>query len=79
MKRGFHRSVERHIGCFEQANNGGTVFLDEIADMPIGTQAKLLRVLEERNVRRLGGKTDLPVDVRMVAATNRAPDRCHHG
>jgi transcriptional regulator with PAS, ATPase and Fis domain len=50
------------------------VFLDEIGDMPIGTQAKLLRVLEERKVRRLGGKSDLPVDVRVVAATNKVPE-----
>jgi DNA-binding NtrC family response regulator len=69
----FTGALERHIGCFEQANNG-TVFLDEIGDMPIGTQAKLLRVLEERKVRRLGGKSDLPVDVRVVAATNKVPE-----
>ena len=72
-KGSFTGALERHIGCFEQANNG-TVFLDEIGDMPIGTQAKLLRVLEERKVRRLGGKTDLPVDVRVVAATNKVPE-----
>jgi transcriptional regulator with PAS, ATPase and Fis domain len=48
--------------------------LDEIGDMPIGTQAKLLRVLEEAKVRRLGGKSDLSVQVRVVAATNRVPD-----
>ncbi len=66
-------ALVRHIGCFEQANNG-TVFLDEIGDMPIGTQAKLLRVLEERKVRRLGGKNDLPVEVRVVAATNKVPE-----
>ena len=72
-KGSFTGALERHIGCFEQANNG-TVFLDEIGDMPIGTQAKLLRVLEERKVRRLGGKIDLPVDVRVIAATNKAPD-----
>jgi DNA-binding NtrC family response regulator len=72
-KGSFTGALERHIGCFEQANNG-TVFLDEIGDMPIGTQAKLLRVLEERKVRRLGGKTDMPVDVRVVAATNKVPE-----
>jgi DNA-binding NtrC family response regulator len=72
-KGSFTGALERHIGCFEQANNG-TVFLDEIGDMPIGTQAKLLRVLEERKVRRLGGKSDLPVDVRVVAATNKVPE-----
>src|SRR5580658_7195734 len=72
-KGSFTGALERHIGCFEQANTG-TVFLDEIGDMPIGTQAKLLRVLEERKVRRLGGKVDLPVDVRVVAVTNKVPD-----
>jgi len=72
-KGSFTGALERHIGCFEQANNG-TVFLDEIGEMPINTQAKLLRVLEERRVRRLGGKTDLPVEVRVVAATNKIPE-----
>jgi DNA-binding NtrC family response regulator len=72
-KGSFTGAFERHIGCFEQANNG-TVFLDEIGDMPIGTQAKLLRVLEDRKVRRLGGKNDLPVEVRVVAATNKIPE-----
>jgi DNA-binding NtrC family response regulator len=73
-KGAFTGAVERHAGCFEQAH-AGTVFLDEIGDMPIGTQAKLLRVLEEGTVRRLGGKTELSVDVRIIAATNRAPDQ----
>ncbi len=73
-KGAFTGAVERHAGCFEQAHNG-TVFLDEIGDMPIGTQAKLLRVLEEGNVRRLGGKTELAVQVRVIAATNRAPEQ----
>ncbi len=73
-KGAFTGAVERHAGCFEQANNG-TVLLDEIGDMPIGTQAKLLRVLEDGKVRRLGGKMELPVQVRIVAATNRAPDQ----
>ncbi len=72
-KGAFTGALERHSGCFEQANNG-TVFLDEIGDMPFGTQAKLLRVLEERKVRRLGGKSDLPVEVRVVAATNKIPE-----
>jgi DNA-binding NtrC family response regulator len=72
-KGAFTGALERHAGCFEQANNG-TVFLDEIGDMPFGTQAKLLRVLEERKVRRLGGKMDLPVEVRVVAATNKIPE-----
>jgi DNA-binding NtrC family response regulator len=72
-KGAFTGALERHIGCFEQANNG-TVLLDEIGDMPIGTQSKLLRVLEDRKVRRLGGKVDLPVEVRVIAATNRNPE-----
>jgi len=73
-KGAFTGAVERHAGCFEQARNG-TILLDEIGDMPIGTQAKLLRVLEDGLVRRLGGKTDLPVNVRVIAATNRAPEQ----
>ena len=72
-KGAFTGALERHAGCFEQANNG-TVLLDEIAEMPIGTQAKLLRVLEDRKVRRLGGKVDLPIEVRVIAATNRPPE-----
>jgi len=73
-KGAFTGAVERHAGCFEQAHSG-TVLLDEIADMPFGTQAKLLRVLEDGKVRRLGGKNELPVDVRVIAATNRAPEK----
>ena len=68
----FTGALERRVGCFEQAQ-GGTMLLDEIGDMPIGTQAKLLRVLEDSNVRRLGGKNLISVDVRVVAATNRPP------
>ncbi|MCA1629991.1 MAG: sigma-54 dependent transcriptional regulator, partial [Acidobacteria bacterium] len=64
-------SARRH-GCFEQADNG-TLLLDEIAEMPPLLQAKLLRVLEERTVRRLGGAQEIPVDVRVLAATNRDP------
>jgi len=73
-KGAFTGAVERHAGCFEQAHNG-TVLLDEIADMPIATQAKLLRVLEDGKVRRLGSKTETPVNVRVIAATNRPPAR----
>ena len=72
-KGAFTGAVERRVGCFEQAD-GGTLFLDEIGDMPIGTQAKLLRVIEESKVRRLGGKNDLPITVRVLAATNHSPE-----
>ena len=58
-KGAFTGAVERRAGCFEQAQNG-TLLLDEIGDMPIGTQAKLLRVIEESKVRRLGGTKDIP-------------------
>jgi DNA-binding NtrC family response regulator len=73
-KGAFTGAVERRIGCFEQAERG-TLLLDEIGEMPIGTQAKLLRVLEDSRVRRLGGKTEMPVDVRIIAATNRPTDQ----
>ena len=69
-KGAFTGAVERRIGCFEQAQNG-TLLLDEIGDMPVGTQAKLLRVLEDSRVRRLGGKSEMSVDVRVVASTNK--------
>ena len=73
-KGAFTGAVERRAGCFEQAQNG-TMLLDEIGDMPIGTQAKLLRVIEESKVRRLGGTKDIPIAVRVLAATNRAPEK----
>ena len=73
-KGSFTGAVERHAGCFEQAHSG-SVLLDEIGDMPVATQAKLLRVLEDHTVRRLGGKSDIPVDVRVIAATNRSPEQ----
>jgi DNA-binding NtrC family response regulator len=72
-KGAFTGAVERRPGCFEQAHNG-TLFLDEIGDMPINTQAKLLRVIEESRVRRLGGTSDIPFSVRVLAATNRPPE-----
>ena len=69
-KGAFTGAVERRAGCFELAQ-GGTLLLDEIGDMPVGTQAKLLRVLEDSHVRRLGGKSELVVDVRVIASTNK--------
>jgi DNA-binding NtrC family response regulator len=73
-KGSFTGAVERRAGCFEQAHNG-TLLLDEIGEMPISTQAKLLRVIEESKVRRLGGTRDIPISVRVLAATNRAPEK----
>ncbi len=66
----FTGAEERRQGCFELAEKG-TLLLDELAEMPIGIQAKLLRVLEESHVRRIGGKCEIAVDVRIIAATNR--------
>ena len=60
----------RRIGRFEQANSG-TIFLDEIGDMTLGTQVKLMRILQEKRLQRLGGGEDIAVDVRVIAATHR--------
>jgi two-component system nitrogen regulation response regulator GlnG len=68
-KGAFTGAVERKLGKFEQAN-GGTIFLDEIGDMPLDLQAKILRVLQEKEVTRTGGSQNIAVDVRIVAATN---------
>lgn len=65
----FTGAMERSAGCFEQAH-GGTLFLDEIGEMPQSTQPKLLRVLEDLRVRRLGGKHEIAVDARILAATS---------
>jgi transcriptional regulator with PAS, ATPase and Fis domain len=70
----FTGAAERRIGCFELAD-GGTLLLDEIGEMPAATQAKLLRVLEDHKVRRLGSKVETPVDVRVLAATNKEPEQ----
>jgi nitrogen regulation protein NR(I) len=69
-KGAFTGAVHRRVGKIEQANHG-TVFLDEIGDMPLSIQSKLLRLLQERSIERLGGREVIPVDVRILAATNR--------
>jgi DNA-binding NtrC family response regulator len=71
-KGAFTGALDRRPGCFELAHQG-TLFLDEIAEMSAPLQAKFLRVLEDGVIRRLGGKTEITVDVRVVAATNRDP------
>jgi len=69
-KGAFTGAVSRRVGKIEQAH-GGTVFLDEIGDMPFSIQAKILRLLQEKSIERLGGREPIPVDVRIIAATNR--------
>jgi nitrogen regulation protein NR(I) len=69
-KGAFTGANRRRVGKLEQAN-GGTVFLDEIGDMPFSLQSKMLRLLQERSIERLGGRETIPVDVRIIAATNR--------
>ena len=69
-KGSFTGAAGRHLGKFEQAEHG-TIFLDEIGDMPLAMQAKLLRVLEEGEVERIGGEKPVPVDVRVIVATHR--------
>ena len=69
-KGAFTDARAQHQGIFEQANNG-TVFLDEIGEMSLAAQVRLLRVLEQREITRIGGHTTIPVDIRIIAATNR--------
>jgi nitrogen regulation protein NR(I) len=69
-KGAFTGAQSRRIGRFEQAHHG-TLFLDEIGDMTLGTQVKLVRVLQENRLQRLGGREDIPFDVRVIAATHR--------
>nr|WP_239470921.1 sigma 54-interacting transcriptional regulator [Archangium violaceum] len=69
-KGAFTGAASRRVGAFEEAQ-GGTIFLDEIGEIPLELQAKLLRVLEERQIRRLGSNVHVPVDVRIIAATHR--------
>jgi DNA-binding NtrC family response regulator len=77
-KGSFTGASERRAGCFEVSQHG-TLLLDEIGEMPMQTQAKLLRILEDSKVRRLGGKSEFEVDVRVVAATNKVPEEAVRG
>jgi DNA-binding NtrC family response regulator len=77
-KGSFTGASERRAGCFELSQHG-SLLLDEIGEMPMPTQAKLLRILEDSRVRRLGGKTEFEVDVRLIAATNKVPEEAVRG
>lgn len=70
IEKGVATGVDRRAGMFETAH-GGTIFLDEIGDLSLAAQAKILRVLQERAVDRIGGRASVPIDVRVIAATNR--------
>jgi DNA-binding NtrC family response regulator len=73
-KGSFTGANTRHLGLFQQAD-GGTLFLDEITEMPLHLQVHLLRALETHTIRRIGGTDDIPVDVRIISATNRPPEQ----
>lgn len=73
-KGSFTGAVERRIGCFERAH-GGTLLLDEVGEMPLQTQTKLLRVLEDMKVRRLGAREEKHINTRIISATNRLPEK----
>ena len=74
VKGAFTGANQNKRGLFEVAD-GGTIFLDEISEMTLAMQVKLLRVLQERTVRPVGGTSEIPVDVRVIAATNRELDK----
>lgn len=74
IEKGVATGVDRRIGKFEEAH-GGTLFLDEIGDLSLSAQAKILRVLQERVLVRVGGRSQIPLDVRILAATNVDLDR----
>ncbi len=79
IERGVATGVEARAGRFETAQ-GGTLFLDEVGDMPLALQSKLLRVLQEREIERVGGRRRVPIDVRVLAATHaRLAERIAHG
>ena len=69
-KGSFTGATDKRIGKFEKAHKG-TIFLDEIGEMPLDLQVKLLRVLQEKYIERIGGKSSVKIDVRIIAATNR--------
>ena len=73
LKGAFTGATQNKRGLFEVAG-GGTIFLDEISEMTLAMQVKLLRVLQERTVRPVGGTSEIPIDVRVIAATNRDLD-----
>ncbi len=75
IEKGVASGVDRRIGKFEAAD-GGTLFLDEVGDLSPNAQAKILRVLQERSVDRIGSRTPVPIDVRIIAATNRNLETC---
>ena len=70
IKGAFTGAIENKMGCFEAAN-GGTIFLDEIGDMPIVMQSKLLRVIEEKKIKRIGSNNEINIDVKIISATNK--------